>query len=106
MNIAYWMHATDIAADWFMTVLMILCCFGHLAVLRTPDIEESGFRESIRRIKIAGFSILSLRFAYVLFMAGDLNIPPPSVLGLTLICIAECFKLAYLLFPHAMDRSH
>lgn len=103
MSLSFVIAHINTASDWLLSVLAVLCTLGHLAVLRTPDVQESFFREGLRRIKIGGYFTLSLRWWYVLLGTGDLVIPAPTTLGLTLVLTAEVFKLAYLLFPHAMD---
>lgn len=93
-----------ILADYFLAILVTLCTAVHLAILRAPDIEESETIQAIRRIKIAGFAILTMRFWYVLFTQGDLHVPAPTELGLSMIFGAELYRCIYRLYQHKIDH--
>lgn len=100
------LHATNLIADWFMAVLVLLCALAHVAILRAPDIGESDTIEAIRRIKIAAFAILAMRFWYVLLQGDDLVIPAPTEMGLTLLFGAELYRTIYRLYQHKMDDNN
>jgi hypothetical protein len=95
-----------IFADWILAIIVTLCALAHLAVLRAPDIPESKIIEHIRWIKIAGFSILAIRFWFVISTHGDLYIPPATEIGLTLIFGAELYRTVYRLFQELMDHQY
>lgn len=95
-----------IFADWILTILVILCALVHVAVLRAPDLPESKIIEHIRMIKIAGFSIVAMRYVYVLYVHGDIYIQPATELGLILIFGAEFYRTLYRLFQHKMDVQY
>lgn len=103
MTIHSWVHITNVASDWLLALMALLCSLGHIAVLRSPDYQESFTRESIRRIKIAGFSLLTIRWWYVLLFDTDLLIPAPTVMGMTLVLGAEFFMAVYLLFSGELE---
>lgn len=94
---------TNHVSDWLLVALVTACVLGHLAVLRAPDYAESPQRESIRRVKIAGLTILAIRWWYVMLATGDLLIPSPTAMGLTLLLGAEAFKTIYQLFSFEID---
>lgn len=95
-----------IFADWTLAILATLCALSHLAVLRAPDIPESKIIEHVRWIKIAGFSILAIRFWFVLTTHGDIFIPPATEMGLTLVLGAEFYRTVYRLFQSRMDDQY
>jgi hypothetical protein len=97
------LSATNLFADWLMAILVALCGCCHLAVLRAPDVVETPPLEAIRRIKLAGFSILTLRYWYVLLQGHDLVVPAPTEIGLTLLFTADLFKSLYRLFQTKVD---
>lgn len=98
-------HITDLIADYAMAILVLLCACAHVAILRAPDINESETIEAVRRIKIAAFAILTLRFWYVLLQGDELIIPMPTQMGLTLLFGAELYRTVYRLFQHNIDAQ-
>lgn len=86
-------------ADWVLAVLVLLCFLAHLAVLRAPDIPEKSIIERIRMVKLAGLLIMTIRFFYVMSSTGDILMPLPTQMGLTLLLAAELYGTLYRLFP-------
>lgn len=95
-----------VIADWVLALLVTLCALAHLAVLRAPEIEESKIIEHIRWVKIGGFTILSMRFWFILLADGDLLAPPPTEMGLSFVFGAELVRTVYRLFQQKMDVQY
>jgi hypothetical protein len=93
-------------ADWIITLLVTFCALAHVAILRAPDISESKIIEHIRYIKVGGLSILTIRFWYIMVSDGDLMVPAPTEIGLSLFLAAEFYRTVYRLFQNKMDTQY
>lgn len=97
---------TLVLADWFLVTMVTLAVLGNVAVLLTKHVVESFFQEATRRLKIAGFAILAIRWWYLLITDQQLNIHVLAVMGLTLIATATTFSAFYALFGDEINAHN
>jgi len=91
--------------DWFLAILTTLCLLGHLAVLRAPDIPETSIVERIRWVKIAGLSIMTIRFWYSITTGAEIPMSVATQIGLSLYMVADFYGTMYRLFPFIINAQ-
>lgn len=73
--------------DVVVTALLWIAAVLQAAVIRDRSIVETGFATSCRWLVVAGVGGLALRFTFVLYDHGDINLPPFSFSSLAILCV-------------------
>ena len=80
-----------VVMDWTLAVGALLACVFQLAALRSKEVSDSPMVDGARRIKVAGWALVTGWVVIVMVVDGDLLVPIYGAIPLVLLAWGDAF---------------